>query len=85
MLRRSFILFIFFICHSPCLLESLFIYTLIKFLSHFQPQNEHIELHRKRHGYRLDYHEKKRKKEGRKPHEMSKKAKKLRGIKGIEY
>lgn len=28
-------------------------------LSYFQPQNEHIELHRKRHGYRLDYHERK--------------------------
>lgn len=51
----------------------------------FQPQNEHIELHRKRHGYRLDYHEKKRKKEGRKPHEMAKKAKKLRGIKAKLY
>ncbi|XP_052793158.1 ribosome biogenesis protein NSA2 homolog [Mya arenaria] len=49
------------------------------------PQNEHIELHRKRHGYRLDYHEKKRKKEGRKPHEMAKKAKKLRGIKAKLY
>ncbi|KAH3840985.1 ribosome biogenesis protein NSA2 homolog [Dreissena polymorpha] len=49
------------------------------------PQNEHIELHRKRHGYRLDYHERKRKKEARKPHEMSKKAKKLRGIKAKLY
>ena len=29
------------------------------------PQNEHIELHRKRAGYRLDYHERKRKKEAR--------------------
>jgi len=45
------------------------------------PQNEHIELHRKRHGYRLDYHERKRKKEARQPHELAKKAKKLRGIK----
>lgn len=44
------------------------------------PQNEHIELHRRRHGYRLDYHEKKRKKEARAAHEMSDKAKKLRGI-----
>jgi hypothetical protein len=25
--------------------------------SHLQPQNEHIELHRKRHGRRLDYEE----------------------------
>jgi len=45
------------------------------------PQNEHIELHRKRHGYRLDYHERKRKKESRMAHEMSTKAKRLRGIK----
>jgi ribosome biogenesis protein NSA2 len=45
------------------------------------PQNEHIELHRKRYGRRLDYHEKKRKKEGRAAHELSKKAKKLRGLK----
>ena len=50
-----------------------------------QPQNEHIELHRKRHGYRLDYHEKKRKKEGRMPHEMAEKAKKLRGLKAKLY
>ncbi|XP_069136773.1 ribosome biogenesis protein NSA2 homolog [Argopecten irradians] len=45
------------------------------------PQNEHIELHRKRHGYRLDYHERKRKKEGRQAHKMAEKAKKLRGLK----
>lgn len=45
------------------------------------PQNEHIELHRKRHGYRLDYHERKRKKEAREPHERSRKAQTLRGIK----
>jgi len=45
------------------------------------PQNEHIELHRKRYGYRLDYHERKRKKESRQAHEIAKKAKKLRGIK----
>lgn len=49
------------------------------------PQNEHIELHRKRHGYRLDYHERKRKKEGRMPHELAEKAKKLRGIKAKLY
>jgi ribosomal protein S8E len=29
------------------------------------PQNEHIELHRKRHGRQLNYEEKKRKKEAR--------------------
>lgn len=49
------------------------------------PQNEHIELHRKRHGYRFDYHEKKRKKEGRLPHELAQKAKKLRGLKAKMY
>jgi len=45
------------------------------------PQNEHIDLHRKRHGRRLDYEERKRKKEARKPREISTKAKKLRGLK----
>jgi len=44
------------------------------------PQNEHIDLHRKRHGRRLDYEEKKRKKEGRMVHEKAQEAKKLRGI-----
>ncbi|KAK7489265.1 hypothetical protein BaRGS_00019517 [Batillaria attramentaria] len=47
----------------------------------WRPQNEHIELHRKRHGRRLDYEERKRKKEARQPHEMAKTARKLRGIK----
>lgn len=50
-----------------------------------QPQNEHIELHRKRHGYRLDHHEKKRKKESREAHERSHKAKKLIGLKAKLY
>ncbi|VDL64497.1 unnamed protein product [Hymenolepis diminuta] len=45
------------------------------------PQNEHIELHRKRHGYRLDYFERKRKREAREPHERAQKARKLRGLK----
>jgi ribosome biogenesis protein NSA2 len=49
------------------------------------PQNEHIELHRKRYGYRLDYHEKRRKKEARKPHEQAEKARKLRGLKAKLY
>ncbi|XP_033120643.1 ribosome biogenesis protein NSA2 homolog [Anneissia japonica] len=49
------------------------------------PQNEHIELHRKRHGYRLDYHERKRKKEAREPHERAHKAKMLTGIKAKMY
>ena len=49
------------------------------------PQNEHIELHIKRHGRRLDYEERKRKKEARKVHKDSKKAKTLRGIKAKLY
>ncbi|CAI9717597.1 Hypothetical predicted protein [Octopus vulgaris] len=49
------------------------------------PQNEHIELHRKRYGRRFDYEEKKRKKEGRMPHIMSDKAQKLRGLKAKLY
>jgi len=49
------------------------------------PQNEHIELHRKRYGYRLDYHERKRKKEARAAHDRSHKAKTLRGIKAKLY
>ncbi|XP_068241060.1 ribosome biogenesis protein NSA2 homolog [Palaemon carinicauda] len=49
------------------------------------PQNEHIELHRKRHGRRFNYEEKKRKKEGREPHERSKKAQKLHGLKAKLY
>lgn len=49
------------------------------------PQNEHIELHRKRHGRRFNYEEKKRKKEGREPHERSKKAQKLFGLKAKLY
>jgi len=49
------------------------------------PQNEHIELHRKRHGYRLDYHERRRKKEAREPHERAQKARKLRGLRAKLY
>ena len=30
-----------------------------KLCFYIQPQNEHIELHRKRHGRQLNYHEKK--------------------------
>ncbi|KAJ4427718.1 Ribosome biogenesis protein [Periplaneta americana] len=45
------------------------------------PQNEYIERHRKLYGYRLDYHERKRKKEAREPHKLAEKAKKLRGLK----
>ncbi|KAB0373736.1 hypothetical protein FD755_013992 [Muntiacus reevesi] len=49
------------------------------------PQNEYIELYHKLYGYRLDYHEKKRKKEGREAHERSKKAKKMIGLKAKLY
>jgi len=49
------------------------------------PQNEHIELHQKRYGYRLDHHERKRKKEARSVHRLSDKAKKLRGLKAKIY
>lgn len=46
------------------------------------PQNEHIELHQKRHGYRLDHFEKKRKKEAREVHERAAYAQKAIGLKG---
>ncbi|XP_010340776.2 ribosome biogenesis protein NSA2 homolog isoform X1 [Saimiri boliviensis] len=49
------------------------------------PQTEYIELHRKRYGYRLDYHQKKRKKESREAHERSKKAKKMIDLKAKLY
>jgi len=49
------------------------------------PQNEHIEQSIKRHGRRLDYHEKLRKKQGREPHDRSLKAKKLHGLKAKLY
>ena len=45
------------------------------------PQNEHIERDIKRHGRRLDYEERKRKKEARAPKLLAKKAQKLRGLK----
>ncbi|CDJ61290.1 TGF-beta-inducible nuclear protein 1, putative [Eimeria maxima] len=45
------------------------------------PQNEYMEQHRKRFGERLDTAERKRKKAARMPHERSKTARKLRGIK----
>lgn len=49
------------------------------------PQNEHIELFNKRHGRRLDYEERKRKKEARAVRRVSEKARKLRGIKAKIY
>ena len=49
------------------------------------PQNEHIELHRKRHGYRLDHHERLRKRIAREPHKAAAKAQALRGLKAKLY
>lgn len=45
------------------------------------PQNEYIEVHKRRFGRRLDTEEKERKREGRAPHIISKKAQKTKGIK----
>lgn len=39
-----------------------------------QAQGDYIELHQKRHGRRLDYEERKRKKEARQVHKRSKQA-----------
>lgn len=49
------------------------------------PQGEHIELHRKRNGFRLDYHEKKRKKEARSVHKRAAFAQKALGLKAKMY
>jgi len=49
------------------------------------PQNEHIELHRKRHGRAMDYEERARKREAREPRVRAAKAKKLRGLKAKIY
>lgn len=46
------------------------------------PQNEHIELHRKRFGRRMDYEEKKRKKEAREVKKRAAYAQKALGLKG---
>ena len=45
------------------------------------PQNEHIELHQKRWGQQLDRVERTRKKNARAPHEASRKARSMKGIK----
>ncbi|XP_075151753.1 NSA2 ribosome biogenesis factor-like IP259 [Haematobia irritans] len=45
------------------------------------PQNEYMERHRKLYGRRLDYEDRKRKREARLPKIRSQKARKLRGIK----
>jgi len=49
------------------------------------PQNEHIELHRKRFGYRLDHFERQRKKEARQAHKRSEYAQKVRGLRAKLY
>merc|ERR1711981_1378201 len=49
------------------------------------PQNDHIDLFRKRQGYLLDYHEKKRKREAREPKRLAKKAHKIIGLKAKIY
>jgi len=49
------------------------------------PQGDHIELHQKRHGRRLDYEERKRKREAREVHKRSKDARKLLGAKGKRF
>ncbi|KAL6496886.1 Ribosome biogenesis protein [Orobanche gracilis] len=46
------------------------------------PQGDYIELHRKRHGYRHDHFDLKRKKEAREVHKRSKIAQKTLGLKG---
>ncbi|GKE46657.1 ribosome biogenesis protein NSA2 [Tanacetum coccineum] len=46
------------------------------------PQGDYIDLHRKRNGYRLDHHERKRKREAREVHKRSKVAQESLGIKG---
>jgi len=49
------------------------------------PQNEHIELHQKRYGKRLDHEERKRKRDAREVHERAEYAKKTRGLKAKLY
>lgn len=49
------------------------------------PQNEFIERHRKLCGRRLDYEERKRKKEAREPHKRAERARTLRGLKAKIY
>lgn len=49
------------------------------------PQGEHIKLHIKRHGRRMDHEERMRKREARAPTAAARKAKKLIGLRGILY
>ncbi|ODQ79061.1 hypothetical protein BABINDRAFT_8671 [Babjeviella inositovora NRRL Y-12698] len=49
------------------------------------PQNEYIEQHIKQHGKRLDHEERKRKKEAREGHRISKDAQTLKGWRGKQF
>ncbi|KAL4133210.1 Ribosome biogenesis protein [Phytophthora ramorum] len=49
------------------------------------PQHEHMEMHRKRHGVRMDAAEKKRKKEARAVHTRSQFAQKVHGLRAKLY
>ncbi|GAB2268875.1 Ribosome bioproteinsis protein [Dionaea muscipula] len=49
------------------------------------PQGDYIELHQKRHGYRLDHFVRERKRIAREPHKRSQYAQKALGIKGKLY
>lgn len=49
------------------------------------PQNDYIEQHIKKHGKRLDFDEKKRKKEARESHRIAKDAQSLKGWKGKQF
>ena len=49
------------------------------------PQNDYIERHIKQHGRRLDYEERKRKREAREVHKVAEKAQKLTGWKGKQF
>ncbi|CAI5737211.1 unnamed protein product [Peronospora farinosa] len=49
------------------------------------PQHEHMEMHRKRHGVRMDAVEKKRKKEAREVHRRSQFAQKVHGLRAKLY
>ena len=51
----------------------------------FHPQGEHIELHRKRYGRRLDHEERMRKREARAVHKKAEFARKALGLKGKLY
>ena len=49
------------------------------------PQNEYIEQHIKQHGRRLDYEERKRKREAREGHRIAKDAQTLKGWRGKQF